>query len=416
MDSSPNIRGTWTNVEDEILKVAVMKYGQNQWARISSLLVRKTPKQCKARWTEWLDPTIKKDNWTFQEDERLLHLSKLYPSQWASISDMIGRTSQMCLDRYEHLLESSPSSSTLRSETLKNTTSLDSIPCLPDSVDMEDDEKEMLSEARARLANTQGKKAKRKARERLLDEAKRMSNIEKSKDMKLAGLGNLKIDSRIRNSRRKAGSEELNYNAEIPFAKEAIPGFYDVKEELEGELKIENIISNKEAAKAVGPLINGGKSRKQIIEEEGRERDIINDRKRKEEGLLSMALEKKRKEMEKKKIFVLPKPNLAEEDLISISKIGSDALLDICGSSVNGGFGGGGRGGGGGGGEDTPSWTAPTSTVDSETQSIRSLKNPIRDLLGLNRPSKSPLTVEDGLLEDEGLKSLLSKIPRPKKF
>ena len=36
--------------QDEILKVAVMKYGKNQWARISSLLVRKSPKQCKARW------------------------------------------------------------------------------------------------------------------------------------------------------------------------------------------------------------------------------------------------------------------------------------------------------------------------------------------------------------------------------
>ena len=37
-----------------------MKYGKNQWARISSLLVRKSPKQCKARWYEWLDPSIKK--------------------------------------------------------------------------------------------------------------------------------------------------------------------------------------------------------------------------------------------------------------------------------------------------------------------------------------------------------------------
>lgn len=27
-----------------------MKYGLNQWARISSLLVRKSAKQCKARW------------------------------------------------------------------------------------------------------------------------------------------------------------------------------------------------------------------------------------------------------------------------------------------------------------------------------------------------------------------------------
>lgn len=70
--------GIWKNTEDEILKAAVMKYGyfyvwnpsflfvfniwnrKNQWSRISSLLVRKSAKQCKARWQEWLDPSIKK--------------------------------------------------------------------------------------------------------------------------------------------------------------------------------------------------------------------------------------------------------------------------------------------------------------------------------------------------------------------
>jgi pre-mRNA-splicing factor CDC5/CEF1 len=36
--------------QDEILKAAVMKYGKNQWSRVASLLHRKTPKQCKARW------------------------------------------------------------------------------------------------------------------------------------------------------------------------------------------------------------------------------------------------------------------------------------------------------------------------------------------------------------------------------
>jgi pre-mRNA-splicing factor CDC5/CEF1 len=38
------------SLQDEILKAAVMKYGLNQWARISSLMVRKSAKQCKARW------------------------------------------------------------------------------------------------------------------------------------------------------------------------------------------------------------------------------------------------------------------------------------------------------------------------------------------------------------------------------
>ena len=48
--------GVWRNTEDEILKAAVMKYGKNQWSRIASLLHRKSAKQCKARWFEWLDP------------------------------------------------------------------------------------------------------------------------------------------------------------------------------------------------------------------------------------------------------------------------------------------------------------------------------------------------------------------------
>ncbi len=37
-------------LQDEILKAAVMKYGKNQWARIASLLHKKSSKQCKARW------------------------------------------------------------------------------------------------------------------------------------------------------------------------------------------------------------------------------------------------------------------------------------------------------------------------------------------------------------------------------
>lgn len=42
--------GVWRNSEDEILKAAVMKYGLNNWSRVASLLVKKSAKQCKARW------------------------------------------------------------------------------------------------------------------------------------------------------------------------------------------------------------------------------------------------------------------------------------------------------------------------------------------------------------------------------
>ena len=76
--------GVWKNTEDEILKAAVMKYGKNQWARVASLLNRKSAKQCKARWYEWLDPSIKKIEWSREEEEKLLHLAKLMPNQVCS--------------------------------------------------------------------------------------------------------------------------------------------------------------------------------------------------------------------------------------------------------------------------------------------------------------------------------------------
>lgn len=96
--------GIWKNTEDEILKAAVMKYGKNQWARIASLLSRKTAKQCKARWYEWLDPSIKKIEWSREEEEKLLHMAKIMPTQWRTIAAIVGRTAAQCLEHYEKLL------------------------------------------------------------------------------------------------------------------------------------------------------------------------------------------------------------------------------------------------------------------------------------------------------------------------
>src|SRR5882757_742843 len=97
--------GVWRNTEDEILKAAVMKYGKNQWSRVASLLHRKSAKQCKARWYEWLDPSIKKTEWSREEDEKLLHMAKLMPTQWRTIAPIIGRTAAQCLERYQKLLD-----------------------------------------------------------------------------------------------------------------------------------------------------------------------------------------------------------------------------------------------------------------------------------------------------------------------
>eukprot|EP01097_Dermamoeba_algensis_P009774 TRINITY_DN7016_c0_g1_i1.p1 TRINITY_DN7016_c0_g1~~TRINITY_DN7016_c0_g1_i1.p1 ORF type:complete len:850 (+),score=115.46 TRINITY_DN7016_c0_g1_i1:42-2552(+) len=233
--------GVWKNTEDEVLKAAIAKYGKNQWARISSLLVRKTPKQCKARWYEWLDPSIKKTEWSKTEDEKLLHLAKLMPTQWRTIAPIVGRTATQCLERYQKLLddaeakeneelglggpeggEAGPSADDIRRlRPGEIDPDPETKPARPDPIDMDEDEKEMLSEARARLANTQGKKAKRKARERQLEEARRLAVLQKKRELKAAGII-------MRHKTKKKG---MDYNADIPFEKKAAPGFYDTSEE-----------------------------------------------------------------------------------------------------------------------------------------------------------------------------------------
>ncbi len=55
--------GVWKNTEDEILKAAVMKYGKNQWSRISSLLVRKSAKQCKVPHHRVCSRTVRATMW-----------------------------------------------------------------------------------------------------------------------------------------------------------------------------------------------------------------------------------------------------------------------------------------------------------------------------------------------------------------
>ena len=93
--------GVWTNIEDEILKASVSKYGLNQWARVSSLLARKTPKQCKARWNEWLDPSIKKIEWSKEEDEQTTETERAQPRESGHVdqSFRVGRPQRVARHR-----------------------------------------------------------------------------------------------------------------------------------------------------------------------------------------------------------------------------------------------------------------------------------------------------------------------------
>ncbi len=123
----------------------------------------------------------KRSNGVRKEDEKLLHLAKLMPSQWRTIAPMVGRTANQCLERYQKLLDEAdqresalgltgpggeaeaPSSSDVRRlRPGEVDPDPETKPARPDTIDLDEDEKEMLSEARARLANTQERRRSEK--------------------------------------------------------------------------------------------------------------------------------------------------------------------------------------------------------------------------------------------------------------
>ncbi len=392
------IGGIWTNVEDEILKVAVMKYGKNQWARISSLLVRKTPKQCKARWYEWLDPSIKKTEWSKEEEEKLLHLAKLMPTQWRTIAPLIGRTAYQCLEHYEKLLEAARRSEEQAGEedetSLEDTKKLrageidpspETKPARPDPVDMDEDEKEMLSEARARLANTQGKKAKRKAREKLLEEARRVAALQKRREMTAAGLiGPPGMKS-------KGG---MNFNIEVPFERRPVPGFHDTVEELTKKApprdpsQKKNYVATREA-----------------IEIAARRKDAAKETTKVEAGYLPSALEKKLQEqmLERRKPMNLPSPHITERELEQLVKMGHiseaaqlEALENETPASSTL--------------RPAPVGSTPFRPSTSVTRTPRSSPSPYRDPLNIQRVEEP---IDPSALRQHVL-SKLKSLPKPK--
>lgn len=390
--------GVWKNTEDEILKAAVMKYGMNQWARVASLLSRKSAKQCKARWYEWLDPSIKKTEWSREEEEKLLHLAKLMPSQWRTIAPIVGRTAAQCMEHYERLLDAAQqkegidvSDDPRRLRPGEIDPNPENKPARPDPVDMDEDEKEMLSEARARLANTKGKKAKRKAREKQLEEARRLAALQKRRELKAAGV----VGNKAHVKKRKF----MDYANEIPFEKSAPAGFYDVSDER--RISNNSKLDAKAAARQVEKLDS---MRRDQQEKKERKQDA-----KRQKGLMKQnlpqivaAVNEKNDPINaiKRKPLSLPAPVVSNDELSDLAKLGMHAAhaaaLALENSSAStetralmGNY------------TATPLRTASTSTPAAHSRDIHdTIMQEAANMLAMNRMSTPLLGGENAVLQE----------------
>ncbi|CAD8062377.1 unnamed protein product [Paramecium primaurelia] len=107
-------KASWTLEEDQAL---IQLYNQhpNKWCDIAIELMKKcqTPyarqgKQCRDRWVNKLDPNIKKDPWTKEEELMLFQEVKKKGKRWAEISLQIfqlRRTENTIKNRYYNLIK-----------------------------------------------------------------------------------------------------------------------------------------------------------------------------------------------------------------------------------------------------------------------------------------------------------------------
>lgn len=107
MSDEGSKRGRWTKTEDEQLRLAVQELGEKHWTAIALRVPARTPIQCLHRWTKTLKPGLVKGPWSRQEDEEMTAWVQQHgTSDWAGCSARVqGRSAKQCRERWTNTLD-----------------------------------------------------------------------------------------------------------------------------------------------------------------------------------------------------------------------------------------------------------------------------------------------------------------------
>lgn len=90
LPAAPRIKGkgSWTKEEDETLRLKVQEFGR-KWAHIAKYLPGRVGKQCRERYVNHLDPSLKKGEWSEEEERILIEAHACLQNKWAEIAKRI---------------------------------------------------------------------------------------------------------------------------------------------------------------------------------------------------------------------------------------------------------------------------------------------------------------------------------------
>jgi hypothetical protein len=91
----------FTLEEDKILLSFVSVVGPRNWGQLAAQLHNRTPKQCRERWNNQLNPHINKTPWSADEDRILAEKQATLGNQWVQIARFLpGRTDTQVKNRW----------------------------------------------------------------------------------------------------------------------------------------------------------------------------------------------------------------------------------------------------------------------------------------------------------------------------